>query len=266
VNQSRRASVTALVVTAGAVAAGVMASPAAAAAFNLTMSAPPNVFVGAPTTVQVIGDNPSWAEYPYIAYLEVDALRPTIVSTCPEQSGVAAQLAATTGGAILTIAQREDTNSEGDFSYPVGLTPTAPGKILICAYTVNEVGATLAMAGVELEIESPTGAPPPDPDPTPNPLPGGGANPPAAAGVPANVAPPRLLRSGRRLVCKPGKWSNDPAGFRYRWLVDGARRRGAAAATLRVTRSLRGHSVRCRVTAANAAGRASALSRKVRVR
>ena len=68
-------------------------------------------------------------------------------------------------------------------------------------------------------------------------------------------------RSGGRLVCSRGKWSGAPARFSYRWTVDGRRKAGAAKRTLRVTRKLRGRSIRCGVTATNAAGSTTAVSR-----
>jgi hypothetical protein len=75
-----------------------------------------------------------------------------------------------------------------------------------------------------------------------------------------------VRRSGRKLVCQRGRWSNNPSRYSYGWLVNGKRKRGARGRTLGVTRKLRGRKVQCRVTAANAAGATTALSRSVRIR
>jgi len=80
---------------------------------------------------------------------------------------------------------------------------------------------------------------------------------------PANESKPRVKRAGRRLVCTPGQWLNAPTAYAYQWLVDG--KAGREGRRLAVTRRLRGHKVRCRVTASNAGGASTALSRAVRV-
>ena len=84
---------------------------------------------------------------------------------------------------------------------------------------------------------------------------------PAAVARPGVLAKPKLTRSGRRLVCGRGSWSGAPTKFAYRWTVDGKRKAGATGRKLRISRKLRGHKVRCGVTATNAAGRTTALSR-----
>jgi hypothetical protein len=88
----------------------------------------------------------------------------------------------------------------------------------------------------------------------------------AAAARPANTRRPRVTRSGKKLVCNPGRWSNAPAAYAYRWSVDGKMKKGAAARKLTVSRKLRLHAVQCRVTAFNASGRATATSRAFKVR
>jgi hypothetical protein len=73
------------------------------------------------------------------------------------------------------------------------------------------------------------------------------------------------VRSGKKLVCQRGSWSNNPSRYSYGWLVNGKRKRGARGRTLGVTRKLRGRKVQCRVTAYNAAGATTARSRGLRV-
>ena len=83
---------------------------------------------------------------------------------------------------------------------------------------------------------------------------------PGARCEPASVKKPRVRRSGRKLVCRRGSWSNNPNRYSYRWLVNGKRKRGARGRTLGVTRKLRVRKVQCRVTAYNAAGATTALA------
>lgn len=106
------------------------------------------------------------------------------------------------------------------------------------------------------------------PGPATGPAPGSGSGP-AHHGVgarPASKTKPRVSRSGKFLRCSPGRWSNRPAHYAYRWTVSGKGKHGIRGRRLRVTRSLHHRTVRCTVTASNAAGRASAASAPFRVR
>lgn len=87
----------------------------------------------------------------------------------------------------------------------------------------------------------------------------------ARDGAPANVKKPSVKRFGKKLVCKKGRWTNNPTKYSYDWLVNGRPKVGAHARTLRVTKRLKGRRVRCQVAASNAAGIASALSKAYRV-
>jgi hypothetical protein len=136
-----------LVALATAVVAGAAALPAGAAdGFSLQFAGPTTGTVGKPVLLTVAGKNPPPADYWFMSWLSVDLLRPQAVPTCPESGQAANQLATGTGGAILTIAQREDVDVNGNFSVPVGFTPLVPGPLLICAYSSNEVGGVLAAA------------------------------------------------------------------------------------------------------------------------
>ena len=81
---------------------------------------------------------------------------------------------------------------------------------------------------------------------------------------PANVSKPRVRRSGKKLVCKRGRWSNGPTRFSYAWLVNGKAKKGARRQKLPITRKLRGRRVQCKVTASNAAGSSTVVSRRYR--
>ena len=70
----------------------------------------------------------------------------------------------------------------------------------------------------------------------------------------------RGIPSGNTLACSTGTWSHQPRKVSYGWLVSGKAAPGAHGARLAVTSQLRGHNVRCRVTASNAAGATTAIS------
>ena len=64
------------------------------------------------------------------------------------------QLAQSTGGSVIVLSQREIANAEtGAFSIPVGITPTAAGHVLLCAYTDDGATQTLATTSMMLEIK-----------------------------------------------------------------------------------------------------------------
>jgi hypothetical protein len=108
-----------------------------------------------------------------------------------------------------------------------------------------------------------TPTPTPAPTATPAPSPAGGSS--AEAAKPANVKPPRVTRSGRTLRCATGEWT-DASTYAFAWKLGNRGVKGASAARLRVTARMRGRTVRCAVTAGNAAGNATALSRPLRLR
>jgi hypothetical protein len=144
-----------------------------------------------------------------------------------------------------------ETIDPGPFS--VGFKYDFPhaGRQLLCAYTDGLAGS--AAAQLTVDVQAPAGGGPATPPP-----PSGGA-----AAKPAVVHLPRVVRAGRRLVCRRGTWTG-ASRFSYRWLVAGHMR--AHGQRLAIRRALRGRVVRCGVSAANAAGVTSALSRGYRMR
>jgi hypothetical protein len=82
---------------------------------------------------------------------------------------------------------------------------------------------------------------------------------------PANTKKPRITRSGKYLACTTGTWSHHPVRYAYRWTISG-KAKGPSGRRLAITRARRGRTVRCRVTASNAAGRATATSLAFRMR
>jgi hypothetical protein len=236
-----------------AIGAAVVAAPAAmAGTYTLNLSAPPTPAVGQTTIIQATGSNPP--DDFFSSWLDVAAIPASVLSACPAGYLNASQIASSTssqGGENVATALREDVDSAGNFAMPLAWTPSVPGRFLICGYTNDGATATLATSFLTMTV---AGGPSSGPDPV---------QPPSGA-KPANVAKPRVTRSGRKLRCSAGTWSNGPTAMSFRWLVNG--KRGASGRKLSVTRKLRGRRVQCAVTASNAAGATTAVSRTLRVR
>jgi hypothetical protein len=139
-----------------------------------------------------------------------------------------------------------ETIDPGSFSLTFKDNFPQPGTQLLCAYTVGM--GTAATASLTVDVK-PAGG-------------GGGATP---AARPSVLRRPRVVRSGRRLVCRRGSWSG-ATRFSYRWLVSGHVRAHAHGRRLRITRAIRARAVMCAVRGSNAAGATTALSRAIRVR
>ena len=148
------------------------------------------------------------------------------------------------------------------FSVPFSAVFDQPGPVLLCAYS-DWITDTAASAQLTVDLAGSAPAPSP-PVSTPVPTPPVTGSP----GVvkPLSSARPRVTRSGRTLRCSRGVWSNAPSAFSYRWTISGHGAGRAHGSRLAVSRSLRGHSVRCSVTATNTAGAATAVSRPFSVR
>jgi hypothetical protein len=139
------------------------------------------------------------------------------------------------------------------FSVPFKAVFSHPAAVLLCAYS-TWITDTAASAQLTVDVTSP--APPP----------GGGQTPGAPTSAPTVAKPvnevvPRVIRQRNKLRCSTGTWSNSPASFSFRWVAGGRQVRAATQARLTVSRKIRGHQVRCRVSATNSAGTTTALSR-----
>ena len=133
------------------------AAPAFAQAdsFTLDISAP-RVVAGKSAVLRVDGTIPVRDLF-FSYWFSLSALRPDVISTCPEDHWEAIQLAQSTGGAVITMTQREIANYQtGAFSIPVGITATAPGRLLLCGYTDDGETQTLAAASTMLDIQPAT--------------------------------------------------------------------------------------------------------------
>jgi hypothetical protein len=218
-------------------ALSALAPGALADTFTLHISAPSSVPVGKPMLIQASGTDPTDQG---ALYLEIDAIPASVTTTCPSGYLDGSQLATSTGGDLVAFDQRENFDASGNFSTPVGYTPKSAQKILFCAYTDDGATDTLATSSTIVSVG-------------------------AAAKKPANTKKPRITRVHNTLMCGRGSWSNSPRSFAYAWLVDGKVKHGARRSKLTVSHSMRGDSVRCRVTASNQAGSASSLSAAFKV-
>ena len=231
-----------VVAATAAVALGTAAVPTwASDGFSLQLSGSSSAVAGQPLSLTATGKNPAVGDYPYVTYLDVELFRPSAVAACPATQSAAGQLAPATGGAVLAWDVPTDSDAAGNFSIPFGLTPLAPGPVLLCGYTAGLAGETLATASMTLPVQS------------------------SAPATPQSLAPPHLRRSGHQVICDAGRWSNGPTRFSFAWLVDGRGQPGATGRILLVTRKLRGHKVQCRVTASNDGGRGTALSGRLSI-
>lgn len=230
-----------LVVTAVALL-GLSANPAPAQTANhyIHMRSLAYPLVGQPATISIDGVVAPPAEYWDSSWIEVVAL-PASLGECPGDAQSAGAIAEQTG-VILAIAMRPNVDEAGNFANSVGFTPTRLGPLLFCGYLYNEVGYTWAAAGLRLEVVGPTG-------------PGG-----STGSRPVNLKRPWVTRSGRRLVCHPGTWSNVTGPFAYNWLLDGHPTKVTGRHPFGPGPAGRGHRVACRVTAYGAGGSSAAAT------
>lgn len=161
---SARAWLSTLVVAVvGVLGLGVSASPALGATYTLNLSAPATAPVGQPTIIQATGSNPP--DDFFSSYLDVAAIPTSVLPTCPSGYLNASQVARSAyaqGGETLATAQREDVDSAGNFSMPIGYAPRMPGQFLICGYTNDGATTTLATASLVLTVQGAgAGATPP---------------------------------------------------------------------------------------------------------
>ena len=221
---------------------GVASSTALADTFTLSLSLPSSGTVGKALVVTATGTDPTDAG---ALYLEIDAIPTSLATTCPSGYLNGSQLASSSpDGALVAFDQPEVFDSSGSFSNVNGYTPNATGRVLFCGYTDDGSGDTLAIASMSTKITA--------------------ATPPVTR--PVNIKKPRVTRSHRTLFCSRGSWSTSANGYAYRWSVNGKTKHGARRARLAVTRKLRGRTVRCTVTASNAAGSGAATSPRFKVR
>jgi len=237
-----------------AVACGMLGTgavePALAATHTIGVSGPSTGSIGQTVLLQASGTAAPPGEWWDLSYLEVVVLSAQSIGECPPDAQDAAVLGETGAGSIIAIALRPALDELGNYTNTVGFTPASVGTDLVCAYIEDEVGYTYAADSLRITIGG--GSP-------------GGAQgtETAGSGAPMNVARPRVSRSGRRLVCHPGSWSNVSGRYAFRWYFDG--RPSVSGRTAWLTGDVSGHKAKCRVTASGPGGSASATSPVLRL-
>jgi hypothetical protein len=150
------------------------------------------------------------------------------------------------------------------FDQPFKITFAGQGHYLLCGYVQGDF-STFASAALRGTVApDPTLTSPVGPAPTPTPPAPGPVRP--AVKRPAVVRAPWITRKGHVLTCHAGTWSQKPTSRRYRWYAAGKARKIGSGQTLVARRSLRGHKVVCRVTAANRAGATTVTTHAARAR
>jgi hypothetical protein len=151
VKRSIRTSICSAAVAAGLIT--VPASPAYASGLTLSLSAPSPVVVGKPAILTAAGSIPiADLDIPY--WFSLDAIPVSVTTRCPTDRWAGYQLATSTGGTGIVLTQREPPDAAGNFMIPVGITPTAPGSVLLCGYTDDGLTNTLAVASLTLNIQA----------------------------------------------------------------------------------------------------------------
>lgn len=149
----------AIVAALGAIALAAPVSPASAAGFTVNLSAPSTPVVGKSMILQATGTIPlEDLEFPY--WFSLSAIPASALSTCPADHFAAQQVAIGTGGSIVVSTQSEVPDAAGNWSIPIGVTPTAPGALLLCAYTDDGEATTLASTSLMFNIQPASSTPP----------------------------------------------------------------------------------------------------------
>jgi hypothetical protein len=222
--------------SASAAGLGIASSIVLADTFALKLSLPSSGTAGKVLAVTASGSDPTDAG---ALYLEIDAIPASLATSCPTGYLNGSQLASSSSsGALIAFDQPEDFDASGNFSNVNGYTPGSAGQFLLCGYTDDGAGDTLAIASMNVTITA--------------------ATPPVLK--PVNTAKPRVTRKGDTLSCSAGHWKNAPLKYSYRWLVARKLKRGAHGRTLGSAHTLHGRVVRCSVTASDSAGATTATS------
>jgi kumamolisin len=140
------------------------------------------------------------------------------------------------------------TNASGAGSCPI----TPPGPSGMAAVSASYAGDSTytPSAATNFFAAGGLGLPPTMTTPTPT-------APKPPAGAPKVTTVPKITgtaKAGKALSCSQGSWTNSPTAFAYLWSRDGTPIVGATHASYVVQRSDEGLTLRCAVTASNAAG------------
>jgi hypothetical protein len=167
----------------------------------------------------------------------------------PEITGTAAV------GQTLTCSQGTWTNDPTDYEYAWLRGTTPISGVAVATYVVQEVDAG---AGLSCVVTAKNATGPKSATSAPVDVPA----------KPVDTSPPEITGTaavGQTLTCAKGSWSNGPTDYEYAWLRGAAPISGAEASTYEVQGADGGHELKCKVTASNGGGSASATSDPVSV-
>lgn len=190
--------------------------------------------------------------------LDVFAKDPTVDPTCaPDYMSESNNAMNDPGESRAVVGDWQGMGTS--FSVPFSIVFPNSGSVLLCGYSIwiTDTAAsgqlTFQVAGSSASQGQGAGN-------------GSSGNQGQAVAKPVNERRPRVTRSGRQLLCSTGTWSGAPVAFSFRWSTGRHAIAHARGSRLRISRALRGHRVRCSVTAANAGGTATAASPAIEVR
>lgn len=148
----------------------------------------------------------------------------------------------------------------------ISYRPSATGAQAIGAgYSGDDVHAASSSSTFTLTVSAPPAAAAPAPISSPS----SGRTYVVGPSAPTNLAVPVVrgtAKAGSTLSCSDGRWTSSPTSYAYRWRRDGVALAGAVDPTYRVQTEDEGTTLRCTVSATNAAGtRGPAISQAVRV-
>jgi hypothetical protein len=207
---------------------------------TLSLSMTGKAVVGQEILFTASGQQTDFADYAGGFNLDVYAKDPSVDPTCAP--AYTSEIQAATGDPtesqpVIGLWQ----GSGMTFSTPFKLFFSHPGRVLLCAYS-TWITDTAASATLTVDVVSPVTRP-------------------------VDVTAPKITRSGKQLHCSRGTWTGASSfAYSFAWLVNGRPKKGARKATLAVTKALKHDTVKCRVTASDAVGKATATSQDFKVK
>ncbi len=159
-------------ILATTIALVAIAAPASASPHTLNIESAPTTTFNTPTLFYVYGTDAPPSDLGGDFWIEIVDLPGEIVPACPFGHQDALGFAENLPGQILDISLQPDRAVGGDFSNPIIFRPLMPHRNLICAYTHDGAGTTLARAAAVIDVQPlPTANPTPQPTANPTPQP-----------------------------------------------------------------------------------------------
>ncbi|HVY96680.1 MAG TPA: hypothetical protein VHA54_06940 [Solirubrobacterales bacterium] len=239
-----------------------LAQTAVAANHTLHMTGPVRLTQGEAALIQIEGVVAPPAEFWDTAWVEVVAIPAAVSPLCPADASSAGSVAEQSG-TILAIALRPSVDEAGNFANSVAIKGGSVGPVMVCGYLYNEEGTTLYAEGMRIEVVPAAGGGGEPRTPVSGGGPSGGN--PGGGAKPVNLQKPWVSRSGDRVVCHRGAWSNART-YLFNWYVDDSLRRTTNQRPYAPLPAYLGHRFSCKVTAYGPGGSASAMSPTVRLR